>query len=146
LPIARFCIAVSHYIKDESGNYREEASFIDAVAFGKTAQTCQDSLKKGSPVLIEGNLKTRTYTDNNNTNRKVTEIIINRAYPLERDEGYVPNQNYQSQPQPSNQDYGYQNSQPRQNQNQNMNTNQGGDFPYNEASMDGLVTEDDVPF
>jgi len=66
------------------------------------------------------------------------------VYPLERDEGYVPNQNYQSQPQPSNQDYGYQNSQPRQNQNQNMN--QGGDFPYNDASINGLVTEDDVPF
>lgn len=57
---ARICIAVDHTYRDEYGNIQKQASFVDAVAFGKTAQICQESLKKGSAVLIEGSLKTRT--------------------------------------------------------------------------------------
>lgn len=151
LPIVSNCIALSHYFKDEFGNQKEESSFVDIVAFGKTAQIFQDCLKKGSPVLIEGNLKTRTWQDQNGQNRKFTEIAVNRVYPLEREEGYTPNQNqnqnqgYQSQPSSQDNSYnnGYQNTQPRQNQNQNMNPDS---FPYNDTSVNSFVTEDDVPF
>ena len=139
--IAKICIAVSHYFKDEHGSMKEEASFVDAVAFGMVAQRCQENLKKGSPVLIEGTLKTRSYTDSNNVNRKVTEVNINKIYPLEREEGYVSNQNNQSQT--SNAGFTNQNNQPRQNV---MNTPTDDSFPYQEQNYVDVNTQDDVPF
>jgi single-strand DNA-binding protein len=82
--IATFVIAVSHYYRDESGEFKEQASFVDCVAFGETAKKCIKDLKKGFPVMIEGYIKTRSYVDQNQINRKVTEIVVNKAYPLER--------------------------------------------------------------
>jgi len=149
LPIARICIAVSHYFKDEYGNQKEEASFIDTVAFGRTAQICQECLKKGSPVLIEGALKSRTYTDQNNQNKKITEIIVNRVYPLEREEGYQPNPNYQGQ-QNTNQNQGNFQRQNNQQQSNNINQSQNApvdnSFPNYEQPYTELHTQDDVPF
>jgi len=139
LAIARMCIAVSHYFKDESGNQKEESSFVDTVAFGRTAQICQECLKKGSPVMVEGTLKTKTWTDPNGQNRKFTEVHIGKVYPLERDEGYVPNPAYQAQ----NAGTGY-GSQPRQNV--NMNTPTDDSFPYQDQNYNDVNTQDDVPF
>ena len=105
--IARICIAVSHYYRDETGEFKEQASFVDCVAFGETAKKCIKDLKKGSPVILEGYLKTRSYEDANNQKRKITEIVVNKAYLLEKSqEGY---DNY-----PANQGYPTnQNSAPR---------------------------------
>ncbi|MCK4312954.1 MAG: single-stranded DNA-binding protein, partial [Candidatus Cloacimonetes bacterium] len=47
---------------------------------------CAEYLKKGSPVLIEGYLKTRTYTDKDNQNRKIVEIVAQRINFLEKPE------------------------------------------------------------
>ena len=139
--IGRFCIAVNRFYRDEYGQPQEMTSYIDVVAFGKTAQICAESLKKGSPVLIEGNLRTRTYTDQNNMNKKVTDVIVDRVYPLERDENYVANYTGQTgQP-----------AQPTQQAPKNFQSNENyrGDvepFPDVNYSDPDLNTEDDVPF
>ena len=141
---ARICIAVDHTYRDEYGNIQKQASFVDAVAFGKTAQICQESLKKGSAVLIEGSLKTRTFTDQNNQSRKNTDIMINRIYPLERDENYVPNNAYQGQS--ANPAYSNtQNNFTKPNTNTNM-TNENNDFQSYESNFNDMNTENDVPF
>ena len=147
IPRAVLCIAVSKYYRDEYGNTQEQASFVDLVAYAKTAQICQESLKKGSPVLIEGEIRTRTYTDQNNANRKVTEIIIDRVYPLERDENYVPN--YQpNQAYQNNNQSGQNHPQPQQNpaplvvQQSEAQDN----FPPYPADYPEMNTENDVPF
>ena len=135
---AIMCIAVSKYFRDEYGNFQEHASFVDLVAFGKTAQICQESLKKGSPVIVEGELRTRTYTDQNNQNRKVTEIILERIYPLEKDENFVPN--YQGQN--SNSGYTAQTNTPPQS-NKSPEPEQFQPYDTNYADVN---TENDVPF
>ena len=137
--IARFCIAVNRFYHDEFGQPQEMTSFVDIVAFGKTAQKCAESLKKGSPVLLEGNLRTRTYTDQNNQNRKVTEVIADRVYPLEKDENFTSNYTP---------NYSGQNSQPQtKNFQQNDNfRNEPESFPDVAYSDPDLNTEDDVPF
>ena len=137
---AVMCIAVSKYYRDEYGNTQEQASFVDLVAFGKTVQICQDSLKKGSPVLVEGELRTRTYTDQNNQNRKVTEVIIEKIYPLEKDENYVSN--YQNQ----NTNTGYVSQQnTHQPNNRNEEPEQFASYESNYADVN-TETENDVPF
>ena len=141
---ARICIAVNHYSRDENGNFVEETSFVDTIAFGKTAQNCYENLKKGSPVIIQGYLKTRTFTDQNNQNRKITEINISRMYPLEKDENYVPN-NENRQVNQNNQN----NQQATHNKPTfTTTTNEEPDnFPsYDPNSYGEVNTENDVPF
>ena len=133
--IARICIAVSHYYRDETGEFKEQASFVDCVAFGETAKKCLKDLKKGSPVILEGYLKTRSYEDANQQKRKMTEIVVNKAYPLEKSQdgydNYPANQGY-----PTNQ-----NSAPRP-------SNQANYEPENFPAGDqyDIQTSDDVPF
>ncbi|MCK9328578.1 MAG: single-stranded DNA-binding protein [Candidatus Cloacimonetes bacterium] len=138
LPVAKITLAVDHYYKDEFGNQQTQASFIDAVAFGKTAQICQESLKKGSPVIVEGALKTHTYTDQNNQNRKVTEIMIARVYPLERDDNY--NSNYSGTQQQNYQENNYSKQQNYQ-EDQSIKNNTNYEPDLNDSN-----TEDDLPF
>jgi single-strand DNA-binding protein len=138
--VARLCIAVSKYFRDENGNFQEQASFVDIVAFNKQAQICQECLKKGSPVLVQGELKTRTYTDQHNQNRKITEIIVDRVYPLEKDENFVSN--YQAYTGTNN------NSLPPHsaNQQQQVGKNVDPEFSSYEANYGDINTENDVPF
>jgi single-strand DNA-binding protein len=74
-PVAKLSIAFNRVWRDNaSGEWREQANFIDVVAWSKLAERC-DGLGKGYPVLVEGRIDTRSYTDSNNQNRKVVEIV-----------------------------------------------------------------------
>ena len=55
--IARLGLAVNRSWKTESGETREEATFIDVDAFGKQAETLGQYLRKGNPIFIEGRLQ-----------------------------------------------------------------------------------------
>ena len=84
-PTAKLPIAFSRaYQKD--GEWQEETSFIDVVVWSRRAEQCAEYLHKGSPVVVEGYIKTRTYQDKDNQNRKITEIVSNRVHFLERTE------------------------------------------------------------
>jgi hypothetical protein len=62
---------------------------------------------------------------------------------LEREEGYVPNSNYQSQNTNTNAGYGAQNNQVRQN---NMNVQPEELPPFPDQNYGDVNTQDDVPF
>ena len=62
--IAKFGLAINRKWKDaQSGEMKEEVTFIDVDAFGKTAETIGNFLKKGRPILIEGRLKLDQWDD-----------------------------------------------------------------------------------
>ena len=61
--IAKFGLAVNRKWKDQSGEMKEEVTFIDIDAFGKQAETIGNYLKKGRPILIEGRLKLDQWDD-----------------------------------------------------------------------------------
>jgi single-strand DNA-binding protein len=56
-PVCDFGLAVNRTWKDGKGQTREEVLFIDCTAFGKTAQSVGEYLKKGRAVHVEGHLK-----------------------------------------------------------------------------------------
>jgi len=66
------------------GEWVQETSYIDVVVWDKLAVKCVEELEKGSPILVEGYLKTHTYQDKNNQNRKVTEIVAFKVNFLEK--------------------------------------------------------------
>lgn len=82
-PVAKLSLAFDRsYQKD--GEWVQETSYIDIVVWSKRGEQCAENLSKGSAVLIEGYLKTRSYQDKDNQNRKITEIIATKVNFLER--------------------------------------------------------------
>src|SRR5688500_7187911 len=64
MAIAKFGLAVNRKWKDgESGEMKEEVTFVDVDAFGKQAETIGQYLKKGRPILLEGRLKLDQWED-----------------------------------------------------------------------------------
>lgn len=95
-PVAKIPIAFNRNYKDSSGEWQQESSFIDVVAWSRIAEQSADYLSKGSPVLVQGYLKTRTYETKDNIKRKVTEIIARRVNFLEKsDTTSSDNQDYE---------------------------------------------------
>jgi single-strand DNA-binding protein len=61
--VAQFTLAISHKWKTESGESKEEVSFIDVEAFGRQGEVVAQYMRKGRPFLVEGRLKQDTWED-----------------------------------------------------------------------------------
>lgn len=61
--IARITLAVNRNWKSETGEMREETTFVDIDAFARQAETIGQYLKKGRPLLVEGRLRYDTWED-----------------------------------------------------------------------------------
>ena len=57
-------LAVNRTYKTQSGELREDPCFIDITAWGKQAESCNNYLRKGAPVFVEGTLRLESWTDN----------------------------------------------------------------------------------
>jgi len=73
--IARIGLAVNRVWTTETGEKKEEVTFVDCDAFGKTAETIAQYIKKGSPILIEGRLRLHTW-DDKQTNQKRSKLGV----------------------------------------------------------------------
>ena len=54
--LASFTVGVNRKWTDSVGQQKEEASFIDCTAFGKTAENINKFFRKGNPIFIDGRL------------------------------------------------------------------------------------------
>lgn len=61
--ICQFGIAVNRQYKDESGATRDDTTFVDIEAWGKTGENIAKYMVKGRPIFIEGRLKLDTWDD-----------------------------------------------------------------------------------
>jgi single-strand DNA-binding protein len=61
--VAKLGLAVNRSYRTESGETKEEVTFVDIDAFGKQAETIGQYLKKGRPILVEGRLKLDQWDD-----------------------------------------------------------------------------------
>jgi len=68
--IARLGLACNRKWKSETGELKEEVTFVDVDAFGKQAETIGQYLKKGRPILIEGRLRLDTWEDKQTKQKK----------------------------------------------------------------------------
>jgi len=72
--IGSFSIAVNDKYKSKSGEYIEKAHFFDVVAFSKTAENIANFFKKGSRMLIAGQLQQETWQNKDGQNR--SKVVI----------------------------------------------------------------------
>jgi single-strand DNA-binding protein len=75
-PVAQFGLAVNRKWKSKDGEDREEVFFGDCKAFGKSAETLNTYVKKGSPLLVEGRLTTESWETKDGDKRSKTVIVV----------------------------------------------------------------------
>jgi len=81
--VAHFSLAVSNRWKDKSGEGRESTEWVNIEAWGRLGEICQEYLKKGSLIYIEGRLKTDKYEDKGET-KYYTKVIALTLQFLDR--------------------------------------------------------------
>jgi single-strand DNA-binding protein len=73
--VAKLGVAVNRQWKTDTGESREEVTFVDVDAFGRSAEVIGQYCKKGKPLMIEGRLKYDTWEDKQ-TNQKRSKLSV----------------------------------------------------------------------
>lgn len=82
-PLCKFSIATSEKYTGRDREKHEVVEWHNISVFGKFAEPCMKYLSKGSKVLIEGKLKTRSWTTENGEKRFQTVIVAARVIFLD---------------------------------------------------------------
>jgi single-strand DNA-binding protein len=61
--IAKIGLAVNRVWTNESGEKKEEVTFVDVDVFGRTAENVGQYMRKGRPILVEGRLRLDQWDD-----------------------------------------------------------------------------------
>ena len=85
-PICSLRVATDESYTDKDGNRVERTEWHSVVTFGKTADHCNQFLRKGSLVYVEGKIATRKWQDQQGQDRYTTEIRADRVQFLDRKE------------------------------------------------------------
>lgn len=130
-----FFVATSEQWKDkQTGEKKEQTEWHRVVIFGKLAEVAGEYLRKGSQVYIEGQLRTRKWSDSNGVDRYTTEIVIPQMWGVMQMLGGKRDDSGQQQPRQQSGQQPQRQQQPPKQQSQ-----QGG----NEPPMD---FDDLIPF
>jgi single-strand DNA-binding protein len=73
--VARITLAVNRNYTTETGEKKEEVSFVDVEVWGRQAEVIAQYMKKGRPLLVEGRLKLDTWEDKN-TKQKQSKLKV----------------------------------------------------------------------
>ncbi|ELV9460733.1 single-stranded DNA-binding protein [Salmonella enterica] len=106
--VSTLTLATSESWRDkQDGTLRENTEWHRVVVFGKLAEIAGEYLRKGAQVYIEGQLRTRKWTDQAGQDRYTTEVVVSVNGTMQmlggRREGQ-PQQNdpaFSGQPQPA---------------------------------------------
>ena len=85
--VATFTIAMNRVYKLQSGEKKEEASFIRCVVWSRMAEICGEYLKKGNPVFVEGRLQSRSWDGPDGQKKNTIEVIVQNVQFLRGGQG-----------------------------------------------------------
>lgn len=74
--VGSFGIAVNHKYKTAAGEQKEDVTFVDCTAWGKTGETMAKYLAKGRAVYVEGRLKLDQWEDKEGAKRSKLSVVI----------------------------------------------------------------------
>ena len=76
--VCSFSVATNRVWKDKDGKKQEGVDFHNIVVFGRQAETTAQYMKKGSSVLVEGRMQTRSWDGTDGQKKYRTEIVADR--------------------------------------------------------------------
>lgn len=131
-PVASFSVATDEKWTGQDGNKQSKTEWHNVVAWSRLAEICEQYLKKGKLVYIEGRLQTREWDDREGNKRRTTEIVASNMQMLssrQEDEAM------------GSQDYGNGASSSRQ-----AGSGKSSQSVNDASSSDLDLTDDDIPF
>ncbi len=97
--VTNISVATTEVWKDKSGEKQERTEWHRVAFFGRLAEIAGEYLKKGSPVYVEGSLRTRKWQDKEGKDRYTTEIIASEMKMLgQRSGGSEPMETREREP------------------------------------------------
>jgi single-strand DNA-binding protein len=75
-------VAVNRVYTTDSGEKREEATFVDVTFWGRTAEVAGEYLKKGRPIFIEGRLQLDSWEDKQSGQKRSKLKVIGETMQL----------------------------------------------------------------
>lgn len=120
--VCKFSVAVNRSYKDKDGKKVEETDYFDCDAWASTADTVGRYFRKGSMILVEGEMRNNNWTDNNGTKHYGMRLNVSSISFCGESQGGgqqgqqngQPPQGYQPQPQQYQQPGQYQQAPPQQ--------------------------------
>lgn len=119
-------IAVKRNYKNKQGQY--DSDFITIVIYDPQCNFVSNYVKKGDKIAVSGRWQHRKYTDQNDNNKYIDELVVDSIELLAKPQNRQDNNNYQN----NNQQYN--------NQQKTSNSD------YESHTIDDLASEDDLPF
>lgn len=84
IPVANFRIAASRRFKDGAGMRKEDVCYVGVVTWQRLAEACGQYLHKGSAVLVEGELQSRSWETPDGNKRSMVEIHAHKVQFLDK--------------------------------------------------------------
>jgi single-strand DNA-binding protein len=78
--LCRFTMGVTRRFKDgATGEWKDDVAWVPVDVWGDAAERLREKLKKGSPVHVEGRLRSRSFEDKSGQKRTVLEVVARRV-------------------------------------------------------------------
>jgi len=74
--VANFSVATTRFWKDKNGVKQEDTQYHNCVAFGPQAETITQYMRKGSSIMVEGRMQTRSWDAQDGSKKYRTEVIV----------------------------------------------------------------------
>ena len=82
--MVNFSVASNRRYKDSSNQWQDDVCYIGIVACNRLVESCKDRLKKGSAVVIDGELQSSSWTTDEGHTRSIVEIKARRIQFLNK--------------------------------------------------------------
>ena len=81
-PVTTFSVATTRSWHSADGERHEETEWFNVVAWGSLAEICNQHLRKGQQVYVEGRLQTRRWEDSEGNKHYTTELVAKEMIML----------------------------------------------------------------
>lgn len=75
-PVVEFGLAINRKWRGQNGEMREETCFVDCRAYAKQAETLNQYMTKGRPILVEGRLQFQQWTAKDGSKRSKHLVVV----------------------------------------------------------------------
>ena len=75
-PVVEFGLAINRKWRGQNGEMREETCFVDCSCYGKQAETLNQYMSKGRPLLVEGRLQFQQWTAKDGGKRSKLKVVV----------------------------------------------------------------------
>jgi len=74
--VVKIGLAINRRWRDQAGEQKEETTFVDCEAWGRTAETINQYLRKGRPIYVEGRLRLDQWQDKESGSNRSKLLVV----------------------------------------------------------------------